>query len=595
MNYNSRNEVPEQYRWDLTKWFKTDEEWEEEYKEAKKHTNDLKKYKGKIFEDDNLYNLLNEFYEYNNKLDKLYVYAFLKQDEDLSVNKYSKMYQQMIELFSDFSENISFVMPEILHSSKFNVDKLISDCPKLERFRHILEEYALDKEYIKDEKTEELITVMTKDLSHYDNVASTLLNSDIDYGEMEDENGKKVKLNTGNISHFLASSNRDIRKNVYIEYNKKKAQFSNTLGKNLIAFMDRHSTIAKIRGYKNTKDMDFKNDHIPVEVHTSLLKNIDRGIPIFRKFLKILKDMLQVDTLEAYDLYAPVSNADRKYTVEEAKEYVYNATSILGEQYSEIMKKGFDEHWIDYMPYKGKQSGGYCCSVYGNTSNILMSFNGDFTDISTIAHEMGHAVHAYFGALHNSVEYAHHTYYTVEIPSLLNEILLAHYIIENDFSKEEKISVIVDMLSTINRNSFTAVMENELENIVYEKIDNGESLSTEDLNDIMEQLLIKYYGDTLNFGEYKKYMWTSRSHYFEPWYLYKYATCLCGAVHFATKILKKDKDTLEVYNNYLKSGTDCFPNELLLKHGIDLTKESTYDELFEYYESLLTKLQELLK
>lgn len=595
MNYNSRNEVPEKYKWDLNKWFKSDEQWQNEYEEVKKHTEDLNKYKGKIFENDNLYNLLEQYYNYNNRIQKLYVYAMLKQCEDLSINKYDKMYQQVVELDSKFMENTAFIMPEILHNDEFGVNSLIEKCPKLERYKHILEEFKLDKEYIKSEEIEKIITMMTKDMSYYDNIASNLLNSEINYGKITDETGKAVELNTGNIGHYLSVENRDIRKEVYNKYNSNKIQFANTLGKNLIAFMNRQSTIARIRGYNNTKEMYFKSDYIPIEIHDSLLKNINRGLELFQKFQNILCNILKLEKLEPYDLYAPIIKNEKKYTVEEAENYIYNATSILGDEYSKIIRKGFSEHWIDYMPYKGKQSGGFCCHIYGTTPNILMSFNGDYIDVSTIAHEMGHAVHDYFVSKNNNIEYSEHTYYTVEIPSLLNEILLTHYIIESDFSKEEKISVIVDMLRTINANFFTAVMENELEEICYKKIDNGESLDTDFLNDTMTNLVSKYYGDTLNQGEYKKYMWTSRSHYFTPWYLYKYSTCLCGAVHFATKILSGDKDMLNLYKKYLENGSDIFPNELLLKYGIDLTNQEIYDELFDYYNSLLNKLEELLK
>lgn len=594
MTYNSRNEVPEKYRWDLTKWFKTDDDWYLEYEDVKKHVNDLVIYKGKIFESDNLYTLLDQYYKYNNRIETLYVYTLLKQDEDLSVSKYNKMYQEIAELDSKFVENMSFMMPEILHSELFDVDKLIEKTPKLERFRHLLEEFNLNREYIKDEKTEELIATLTKDFNHYGNMANTILNSDIDYGEIEDEKGNKVRLNTGNISFFTTSFNRDIRKKAYLKFHKKRNEFTNSLGKNLIAFMKRHASITKIRGYKSTKEMDFKNDYVPIEVHNALKENAKRGIPLFRSFYELLKDMLHLEQLESYDLHAPVLENNKEYTVEEAQKYFYDASKIIGNDYALNVKKGFDERWIDYMPYKGKQSGGYCFSIYGNTSNILMNFNGRYDDISTIAHEMGHAIQADLSFEKHGVEYAYHTLYTAEIPSLFNEIILANYILENDFTKEEKISVIIEMLRIINSNFFSAIMENELEDIVYEKLDHGDSVSSEDLNIIMRQLLEKYYGNTFNIDECKESMWSIITHYFNPWYLYKYSTCICGAVYFASKIIKGDKEVLNSYNEFLKSGNDEFPNDLLLRYGIDLTDNKIYDELFEYYELLLNKLKELM-
>lgn len=592
-NYNKREEVPEKYRWDLTKYFSSDEAWMQELEEAKKHVNDLVKYKGKVLEGNNLYELLNQYYLYTNRLEYLYVYANLKSDEDLSQNKYSKMVNEILNVISDFESKMSFLLPEILHSKDFDVDKLIKKSPKLERFRHILEELALEKKYTKEESTEEIISILTKDMKEYESLSCTLLNASIDYGTIKDENGKTISLNTGNYSKFVTSKNRSIRKKAYEKMNKKRAQFANILGKNLLAFMNRHASIAKIRGYHSTKEMDFKKDFVPIEVHDALLKNMERGLPLFREYYKLLKEHIKVNKLQVYDLNAPIGNNERKYTVEEAQNYVYEATKVLGSDYSKIVRQGFQEHWIDYMPYKGKQSGGYCSSIHGTTPNILMSFNGLFDNISTIAHEMGHAVCSMYCFKNNSIEYSGYTLYTAEIASLLNEILLTEYVIQGNFSASEKKSVIMEMLKTINGNFFTAIMENELENIVYEKIDNNETISTEDLNEIMDKLNKKYYGDSVEYNKYTKYMWTRRSHYFIPWYLYKYATCICGACYFASKILKNDKKALEAYKNFLKSGLDKFPNDILLENGIDLTKPEIYDELFDYYESLIKKLKEL--
>ncbi|MBE6154245.1 MAG: oligoendopeptidase F family protein [Firmicutes bacterium] len=592
-NYNNRAEVPEIYCWDLTERFKNCEDWRKELAEAKKHINDLNIYKGKIFSNGNLYELLDKFYIYSNKLLKLYQYANLLHDTDLANEDYSKMCNEVLNLYAIFNQNISFMMPEILHSNNFDIDLLIKKDNRLKRFKHVLEEFALEKKYIKDIETEKIIAILTKDMDSYEELANKLLSSNIDYGKIKDENGNIVGLNTSNYHHFTSSNNRNVRKNAYYKFNKKKSEFLNILGDNLLAFMNRHASISKIRGYKSTKEMDFANEYIPIEIHDSLLENSKRGLDLFRKYYKIRKKILGLNKLKPYDLGAPIVKNNRKYTVEEAQEYFINATKILGEDYTSYVMLGFDKHWIDYMGYKGKMSGAYCSSVYDNNPNILMSFNGRFDNISTIAHEMGHAINKKYSYPNNTIEYAGYNLYTCEIASLLNEILLASYVIENDFSKEEKIEVINEMLRTINANFFTAIMENELENIVYEKIDDGEILNTDDLNSIMASLTDKYYGDVLDKGIYFNNMWASRNHYFTPWYLYKYATCICGAVYFASKILKGDKEVLNQYKEFLKTGNDRFPNEILLDFGIDLTNPKIYDELFEYYVSLLNKLQEL--
>lgn len=594
-NYNKREEVPQKYQWDLTSRYKSVAAWQNDLKEAKSKVSVISKYKGKLFESDNLYHALEEFYNYENLIVKLYHYANLRSDEDLSIEINQTMKEEVLETEALFMENSSFFLPEIIHSPNFDIDALIKSDPKLKRFKHKLEEIAKEVDYTKDEETEKIISILTKDMDYYDNISATLLNSNLDYGKIKDENGNLVPLTTANYRKFVTSENRALRKKAYIQMNKKRAEYANIIGKNLLAFMLRHASIAKIRGYKSTKDMDFKNDGVPIEVHDALKKNSKRGLDLFRSFYDIRKNLLKVKVLKPYDLNAPVVKNEKKYTVEEAEEYLIKALSPLGEDYVSILKEGFKNHWIDYMPYKGKQTGGYCCTTYPNSYNILMSFHEDFDSISTIAHEMGHAINSYYTYPNVTIEYSGYDLYTCEIASLLNEILLADYVINNDFSKDEKISVLMHILRTINGNFFTAIMENELEDIVYEKLDKNEVLSSSDLSNIMDDLTSKYYGNSLDRGEYFKYMWIVRSHYFTPWYLYKYATCLCGSVYFASKILKGDKDTLKTYKEFLTVGTDKFPNDILLDLGIDLTKENIYNELFDYYEKLLNKLKELVK
>lgn len=594
-NYKNRDEVPEQYRWDLTKWFQDDEIWYEKLKNAKKQTNNLKKYKGKIFEKGNLYKILKEYYELNNEFEKIYAYALLKQDEDLGNEKYEKMFQEASVLFSEFSENSSFIVPEIIHSNKFNIDKLIEEDSKLNEYKHFLEELEQERKYVKDEATEEMISILTKDMHNYETQSATMLNSCIDYGTIIDEEGIKVKLTTGNYRKYISSKDRKVRKNAYKKLNKERIKYAKVLGNNLITYMSREASISKIRGYNSTKEMFFKNDSIPITVQETLISAASNNKKYLQNYYKVYKKILGENKLEVYDLSAPIVQNTKNYSVEDAQRFVYEATKVLGEDYSALIEKGFKERWVDFMPYQGKQSGGYSLSIYGQTANILMSYNGVLDSIGTLAHEMGHAVNNYLRFSNTPIQYAYDDPIIGEVASLSNEIYLADYIINNDFSTEEKISAIIEMIRTINSNFFGAVMENELEDYCYKKLDNNESINSEDLCQEMQSLLKKYYENIVEEDEYRKYMWIPRSHYFNPYYLYKYATSICGAVCFSRKILKGDKEALKNYKEFLKSGSDLFPYEHLLKYGIDLKKEATYDDLFDYYQELLNKLKELTK
>lgn len=595
-NYSKRDEVPQKYRWDLTKWFVSDDAWYQEFADAKQYVTSLNQYKGHLFDKDNLYHVLSEYFQLDIRYNQLYAYAMLKHDEDLSISKYGKMLQKIQGLFNEFELNTSYITPEILQNKDFDVDALIKKDARLEKYRKILEELKEEQPYVKDASTEEMIAILTRNVHNYENMSAVTLNSCLDYGTFKDENGETIQLNTGNYRKYITSKNRHIRKKVYHMLNNTRIKLSQPLATNLVSFMDSYASIAKVRGYHSSKEMFFKKDHIPMEIQESLKKYTYQNIHYLQKYYRTYKKLLGVKKLEMYDLSAPVTSSSKFYTVEDAQKYVIEATKILGSDYTEILEGGFRDRWIDYMAYQGKQSGGYSLSVYPKTSNILLSFTGVFDNVSTVAHEMGHAVNSDYAFRNNDAIYAYHDPILGEIASLSNEIYLANYVIYHDeFDKEEKIEIIIELLRTINSNFFGAVMENELEDAVYEKLDYNEVVTSDDLCNIMEEVTNQFYGDVIEKNEFVKYMWIPRSHYYKPYYLYKYATSICGAVHFATRIINGDKKTLEDYKEFLKEGSVLQPNEVLLKYGIDLTKEDVYQELFQYYDYLLETLKELVK
>lgn len=595
-NYSNRSEVPEKYRWDLSKWFSSDEAWYQKFEEIKQTASSLSKYQGKLFEGNNLSHVLKEMYQLSNLYNTFYAYAMLKSDEDLGDNKYTKMLQEIMNVFNEFEVATAYIMPEILQNKDMDVEQMIAKDPTLEHYRFILEGLKEQQPYVKDTKSEEIIAVLTKNIHDYENMSSVTLNSCLNYGTFKDEHGENVALNTGNYRKYITSANRNIRKKVYHMLNSKRVEMANMLGMNLISFMDSQASITKIRGYKSSKERFFREDYIPQEIEESLKLHAFNNVSYLQNYYQLLGKILGIKKLQIYDLSAPVVKNEKTYTIEEAEQYILEATKVLGKDYTEIVKKGFQERWIDYMPYHGKQSGGYCLSIYPQTPNILLSYNGLFDNVSTIAHEMGHAVHSYFSFRNNAVEYAYHDPILGEIASLSNEIYLANYVIQDEkFTKEEKISVIVELLRTINSNYFGAVMEQELEDVVYERLDHNIAVSTEDLNAIMDDVTNQFYGKAIEKNDFIKSMWIARSHYFRPYYLYKYATSICGAIHFATRIIRGDEKTLQDYREFLKMGSNMKPNDVLLKFGIDLTKDEIYQELFDYYDYLLNTLKELIK
>lgn len=592
-NYKNRKEVPDKYKWDLSNIYASDKEWYHDYELVERSLCDLSSYNGKLFENNNLFDFLELYYRIEEQLRRLFQFASLKVDEDLGVQNNAKMYNQASTLYSKFEQETAFLMPELLHHEKFDVTNLLLSNPSLKKYKHFLEEIEAAKVGIKSESVEKIISLLNKDLNKAEKVAATLLYSEIDYGKIKNEKGEIIKLNNSTYNQLILSNNRSVRRRAYYTMNKNRVKFASTLADNLLNFMSRRAAMAKIRGFDSTKEMDFAYEKIPLEVHQALKDNVVRGLPLFQRYFKVYKKILGLKKMYVYDTSAPITDNNRKYSVEEAQEYVLQATKVLGPEYTAKIKQAYDEKWIDYISYNGKTAGAYCQSIYGNNSRLLLNFVGNYGNVSCMAHELGHAINSEYRFANNEFNNADFNLYTAEIPSLLNEILLSEYIINGNFSREEKIAAIVRTLEIINGNFFTAIMENEWEEKVYQKLDADEVLSVDDLNGIMKDLLIKYYGKTVEMPIYVPYMWSRRSHYFSPWYLYKYATCLCGALYFANGIINDNSAILDDYFKYLKMGDTKFPNDILLDFNIDLTNKNLYDNLFEYYNKLLNKLSEL--
>lgn len=591
--FKNREEVPEKYTWDLTTKYKSTKDWELDFNNLKNEINSISKYKNNLVDNaDNLYNCLELDTNISTKLEKLYVYAYLKHDEDLTNPENTKMFMTIYSLYVEYSKLTSFISPTILKVDNKTILDFMKENKKLNKYKRVLDEIRRYKKYTLSEKIEKIIATLNS-ANNAQEVTESLLDSEIKYGSIKVDN-KNMELTNANYSKFSRSKDRNIRKQASLKRNKSLKQFQNTFALNLTSCLKDINNTCKVRSYDNYFQATMFADKIPKNIYHSLLKFVNNNLHTFQRLIEIRKKCLKLDIVYNYDLGVElIPKYDHIYTIEEAQDLVTNATKILGSEYNEIIKEIFQEKWIDYCSYKGKKSGGYQISSYLDNPNILMHYQGKLGDISTIAHESGHAVHSYLSNKYNDELNAEYTIFIAEIASLTNEILLSNYIKKNSNNKKEKLSSIYNLIETISDNFYGASLQAEFEYEVSKRIINEEEISYQELNEMFSNLQKKYYGKNLKFSKNSEINWCRITHFFSPFYTYKYATGVTCACYVASNI--ENEEYKEKYLNFLKSGCKKDSLELLEDINIDLTKEETFEHTVKLLNDLMDEFEELYK
>lgn len=591
--YNLRSEVPDKYKWDLTDFYKNDEEYNKEFETCTKLIKETSKFVGKIKDKDKLYEFLVHDIKTCSYVINLYVYAMLKHDEDLEKTKYLQMFSKANKLFSDYSISISFFKPELLSLEKNEYDNLFTN-KKLAEFKYLLDEIYKDKDHVLSEKEENIISMMNSAMNHFEEMASTLFNSEHDYGKIIID-GKEEEIRTTNLRSFLQNKDDKVRKEAYEKHRKVLKQYASTSASFLDCFVNSVINEAKLRKFKSAWDENLFRENMSDKAYNTLINTTEKNSNVVRKHLKMIKKVLGKKELNCYDLKLNLTKNDKKYFIEEAEELCKNALSILGEDYIKHLNKIFDNHYIDFCEYKGKRSGGYSCSTNDHDSRILLSFNNDLDSVSTIIHEAGHNVHHQYVCENNPIQYRDVSHLVAEVASLTNECLLSYYLSENSDDANEKLSGIDNLLGVIKNNLFDAVIEGKMEKDFYEYAEEGNTITKEYLCELSKKYQDIFYKNEIKENELSTYSWSIVLHNYMEFYLFSYAFCMSVACYVSSKIIKGDKEMLEKYIKFLKLGGDVYPINAIKTLGVDLEKEDVYKEAIEFYDSLIDKFEKIYK
>lgn len=593
--YKNRSEVPEKYKWDLTEFCKDEEEFETKYKLASELTDQLSNYQGCTKNPEKLKEFLDLEVKTIKLFEELYTYAHLVNDQELGISSNSDRFGKVINLQTKINGNTCFFAPELLTLEKSKFASMFDLVDGLELYKADLEKIYREKDYILSEEEEKIINDLEGANANYSEMSSTLLNALHDYGEVTLEDGTKETITLTNYGKLMKKSSREKREEIYMSFFKIIAQYSQMNASLLNSFIKKTNAIAKIHHFKDAWDHKLFELNVPNKVFKSLVDACENNLGSLQRFYKLKAKCLGVDTLHSWDLPLDLIEGSKEYSIEDAQELILNAIKPLGEDYCKKFKRIFDERFIDYCQYKGKQSGGYSLSIMDHTSRILMSYNGDLDSVSTIAHEGGHNVNHQYICEANPSIYSDTTLLVAEVASLTNECLLCSYLAEHGETKNEKLAGIANFLEVFVGNFYSAVRECKMEQDMHDYVNAGEILSKDYLNELNRKSLEKYEDGSIIMDEYRELRWIMRSHYYTEFYLYAYAICISIASHVASRILSGDEEMLNNYIKFLSCGLDKWPVDIFKVLGVDLENFNVYNSAVRYFEAMMDKFESLSK
>lgn len=593
----SRNEVPEHLTWDLTTIFPTDEVWEKEYEALQQEIPKIKQYQNTLHESaENLLNLLQFQDNVSERLGKLYTYAHMRYDEDTTNSFYQGMNQKAEMILTFASSEMSYIVPEILQIEEEKLQSFIEENKDLQLYKKSLERIVRQREHTLSEREEKLLSEASDPLQTASTAFGMLNNADLKFPTIKDENGNDVELTHGRYINFMESKNRDVRKAAFEAMYDTFGSFRNTFAATLSGAVKKDNFYAKVRNYNSARHAALYRNNIPETVYDQLVDAINESLHLLHRYTKLRKEILGVDELHMYDLYAPlVQEVDMKVSYDEAKEHVLQSLQPLGEDYVNIVKEGFDNRWIDVIENKGKRSGAYSSGSYGTNPFILMNWQDNVNNLYTLTHELGHSVHSYYTRNTQPYRYGNYSIFVAEVASTCNEALLSEHLLNHLDDEKEKLYILNHFLEGFRATVFRQTMFAEFEHDIHIREQNGEPLTAESLTKWYYDLNKKYFGDDIVIDEAIGLEWARIPHFYYNYYVYQYATGYAAATSLANQIVSEGSNAVERYKNFLKAGSSDDPIEVLKKAGVDMTEKQPIEEALKVFEAKLNEFEKLIK
>jgi len=593
MKFKSRKDIPEEYKWNLSLFYATDEDWEKDYNKIEELGKELSSYKGKLGNPQQLLDYYKKEDDAGEIITRLYIFAQMKSHEDLREGKYRENFGRLMNKYVAFSSVLSFEEPEI--NASYTVEELtsLSKEPQFADYSYRLSELARKKQRILSEKEELILSKSATAMQMSKNAFELFDNADVKLKPAKDSEGKKHEMTAGTYGVYIYNSDRKLRKNAHDNMMKGYGDYINTLSALYAGLVDKDIFYSSVRGYKSCLEMAMDTENVPEKVYNNLIEAVHGGIRALKDYRAYRGEVLGIKEAKAYDMYVDIEQkAETKtYTFEEAFEIVKSALGVLGEDYVKLLDKAKAERWMDVYETPGKRGGAYSWGCHTTLPYVLLNFMGMRNDVFTMAHELGHSMHSYYSRTTQPLSKSDYEIFVAEIASTVNETLLLKHLLKNA-TKEEKKALLAYRLDMFKGTVFRQTLFAEFEKNAHELVENGGALSADNLCDIYQKLNEQYYGKgycTPNI----KYEWARIPHFYNSFYVYKYATGLLSATVIAEDIFNGKKGAVENYKKFLSAGGSMPPHDILKLTGVDLTTKAPFEQAMKVFADTLAELKAL--
>lgn len=591
-----RNEIPSEYKWRLTDIYSDDALWQADFDKLKSYLPRISDYKGKLgSSQQDLAACLKLRDEIGVISGKLYGYARMHRDENSADAKYQDLTGKVEGLLAEVGAATAFIEPEILAIPDAKLAEFRQNEPGLKDHSFYFDNLARQKKHVLSPAEEEILSRSSEATQAPENIFNMLAHADMKFPEVTGEDGQKVQLSEGRYRTFIMAPDRNVReesfKALFGTYNQYRNTFAATLGGNV----KKNIFYAKTRKYDSVLASALETDNVPMEVYNNLIDTVHNNLAPLHRYVALKKKVLGLQQIHMYDLYTPlVRDVRLTYEYEEGLKVITTALQPLGPDYASILDKGFTSGWIDVYENKGKQTGAYSWGIHGVHPFILLNYHSRYDDVSTIAHEIGHAIHSYYSQSNQPYATAGYTTFTAEVASTTNEILLIDHMLKTTTDKRKKLYLLNQYLESVRATVYRQTMFAEFEKLIYEKAEAGETLTADLLDSLWHDLNVKYYGPDMVVDKEIDIEWARIPHFYWNFYVYQYVTGYSAATALADQIQKEGQPAQQRYLGFLKSGGSDYSLNILKRAGVDMSSPKPIEVTLQKFSALLDQLENII-
>ena len=590
-----RSEVPVEYTWKLEDLFESDQAWMDEYEALGSVPEKAAAFQGKLNNAKDLLAFLKLQDEISMRLEKLFVYSSCRSDEDTGNNHYQDMAGKARGVMVAIMGSASFSGPEIMAIPDEDLDRFYEEEPELETYRRTIYGIRRMKAHMLSAESERILALAGEISASPDNIGSVLRNLEIRFPDIPDKDGNPKQLTEDNLPFLLEDPDVDFRRRAFKAYYEKFGELKNTFATTLDAQYKQLLFFARSRNYPTTLESALDQNEVPTEVYTNLIEAVHRNLDKMYKYVSLRKKILGLDELHMYDVYTPiVQDAAQVITFDEAKETVLKALAVLGDDYTALLKEGFDNRWIDIYPNEGKRGGAYSTGSGQPHPFMLLNFKDNLDSMFTLAHEMGHSIHSWYSTKNQPYCTSNYVIFVAEVASTCNEILLMRYLLEHTDDKVQKAYLINHFLDSFKGTLYRQTMLAEFELIMGKMAESGEALTADVLCRKYRELNALYFGPDMISDEEIGLEWARIPHFFYNYYMFQYATGYSAAAAIASRILKEGAPAVADYKKFLSSGGSDDPISLLRIAGVDMSTPEPVDTALELFGQLVDEFEEIM-